>query len=220
MDRSDKQLCYDALAATYPILHRLVGTPFFALLVTEYCAQSDEDYPNSDSIDFGCRFGQLLLRQYAAHPELDKLAVLAELARMEWLRHDAAHVSTLPPDCVGAEQVSENTICASPGLRMMYSFCPLINIWRAYCANRMETISQAGGHQWLCIFHDHNATRPETQIEALGDSEAKILGAVLKGYTLSEIRALTPGSTQCLTKLLKRHWLTLSGTCLQHTGAR
>lgn len=216
MEQFNRDEICNALDSIYPVLHTLVGDQFFTLLAGQYGAQDDAGIADIGSPRFGDRFGLLLLKQYADHPELDKLAVLAELARLEWLCHDASskpdpeQTANHCADALSYCALDTQCIHASPGLRMMYSHWPLINIWHAYCANRMDKISPAGGQQWLCIFHDHDSTQSETQVEVLEESEATLLGAVLKGYTPNEINTLSPASIHCLPTLIERHWLDCS----------
>jgi hypothetical protein len=208
-----QQQLFEALDTIYPVLHTLVGDRFFTLLVGQYATQSGEEFNAPHTARFGSRFGQLLLKQYIDHPELDKFAVLAELARMEWLCHDVSHPAetgpAVSPEISEAPDGGPDISClqANPGLRMMYSYSPLLNIWQAYCAGRMDRISSDGGHQWLCIFHDSTLAQSEVQIEALEEPEAAILGAVLKGCSPAEIDALPAETKHCLPTLIKRHWL-------------
>lgn len=212
MEQFNRDKICNALDSIYPVLHTLVGDQFFTLLAGQYGAQDDAGIADIGSPRFGDRFGLLLLKQYADHPELDKLAVLAELARMEWLCHDVSHPTETEPAV--SPEISEvpeggpdiSCLQANPGLRMMYSCSPLLNIWQAYCAGRMDRIPSDGGHQWLCIFHDRSLVS-EVQIEALKESEATILGAVLKGCSPAEIDALPAETKHCLPTLIKRHWL-------------
>ena len=198
------------LLSLYPIVHELVGDAYFHLLSDTYASNYNED---SSPEHFGDRFGLLLLKHYIEHPELDKLAVLPEVARLEWLMHDsemskdiyvlnAAQLDTVPVE-------AQSKICfhACPSIRLMYSRWPLYGIWRAFQRGDMSHLSRDGGEQWLCIYQEHLNQQHKVTVETLNDPTAQLLGGILKGYTLEQLCRLDLDVQRYLPVLVQKHWL-------------
>lgn len=199
------------LDTIYPMVHQLIGDPFFDVLSERYCTEFIE-YP-VDPEQFGDRFGHLLLQQYLTHPELDKLAILPELARLEWLLHDSAlsedheHLDIHALAALEAQQQADICFHACPSLRMMYSRWPLLNVWLAFHSGKMEQIPLEGGEQWLVIYRPYENDASGVMVEPLTDPMAELLGAILKGYKLSELAKLGVDLNRYLPLIVKKHWL-------------
>lgn len=198
------------LLALYPMVHELVGDTYFHLLSDTYANHYDE---SESPEQFGDRFGLLLLKHCIEHPELDTLAVLPEVARLEWLMHDsemsediyvlnAAQLDTVPVE-------AQPQICfhACPSIRLMYSRWPLHEIWQAYQRGNMHHLSRDGGEEWLCIYQEHLHHQDSVTVETLNESMAQLLGAILKGYTLEQLCQLDLDVQRYLPILVQKHWL-------------
>lgn len=215
MDHYSSQPSYGSnteaqLLALYPMVHELVGDTYFHLLSETYANYYIEG--NSPE-QFGDRFGLLLLKHYIEHPELDKLGVLPEVARLEWLLHDSEMsadiyvLNTAQLDTVPVEAQPQICFHACPSIRLMYSRWPLHQIWQAFQRGDMSHLSREGGEEWLCIYQEHTHQQDRVTVENLNDSMALLLGAILKGYTLEQLCQLDLDVQRYLPLLVQKHWL-------------
>ena len=198
------------LIALYPMVYELVGDAYFHMLAEHYRAHYAATTPPEL---FGDRFGQLLLKHYMSHPELDKLAVLPELARLEWLMHDSEGsddeyvLDTAQLDTVSPEEQPQICFHACPSIRLMYSRWPLFSIWMAHQRGKMDHLSDEGGEEWLCIHQQHEHGQHPVVVEALSEPMAQLLGAILKGYTMGQLSQMNLDLRQYLPLLVRKHWL-------------
>ncbi|WP_193370706.1 HvfC/BufC N-terminal domain-containing protein [Pelagibius marinus] len=120
----------EALAATYPVVARLLGEPCFAGLAREFIQLSP---PTSPCLfEYGGGFAHYL----DAVPLLMELPYLPDVARLEWALNEARHAAdaaALPPaalallqDCCFAEVV----LTLHPSSRLVTSSYPIDRIWR------------------------------------------------------------------------------------------
>ena len=123
-----------ALAATYPVLKRLVGMPSFNAAVDAYVEA--EPSQAGDLNVYGDTFGDFLA-QYAPAAEWP---YLPDVARLEWAIDEAnrARDSTPAPDAVlraisvlPADQLPGLTLTLDPSCRLIASAFPILRIWQA-----------------------------------------------------------------------------------------
>ena len=120
-----------ALAATYPVVQRLVGGPFFNAAVEAFVRA----YP-SVRCDINQYGGELALF-LAAYPPARELRYLPDVARLEWaidqsnLAPDAAPFDVSALATVPSASFAELRFVLHPSARLIESRYPIFHIWRA-----------------------------------------------------------------------------------------
>jgi hypothetical protein len=122
-----------ALAATYPVVHRLVGTPFFEAAVDGFVHAHPSR--SGDLNLYGAAFGEFL----AGYAPAADLPYLADVARLEWTIDEVnrAADSTPAPDIVlgalaivPAERAPALGLRVAPSCRLIRSEFPILRIWK------------------------------------------------------------------------------------------
>lgn len=117
-----------ALRDTYPVVNRLVGEDYFGQVARAYLRAHPSH--SGDIHAFGAEFESFLAAQDSARD----LPYLPDVARLEWLAHQAFHatdatqlrlaaLAELPPD-------SYADLCLLPCVRLMRSEFPVHRIWQ------------------------------------------------------------------------------------------
>jgi hypothetical protein len=119
----------DTLQARYPAVMRLVGDEFFRAAARLYVA---EDVPRSAALfEYGGGFPDFLARFEPARG----LPYLADVARLEWLRHRAYHAADAEPmpaaalAQVPAERIGDVMLQLHPSAATLASDYPVLSIW-------------------------------------------------------------------------------------------
>lgn len=117
-----------ALRDTYPVVNRLVGEDYFGQVARAYL----RTYPSrsGDIHEFGADFATFL----AARDSAEDLSYLTDVARLEWLAHQAFHAADAEPLTLSglAELPLEACadLCLLPCVRLMRSEFPVHRIWQ------------------------------------------------------------------------------------------
>lgn len=120
-----------ALAATFPVVARLVGEACFGALAREFIMLAPPASPCL--FEYGAGFPRYL----AAVPTLMGLPYLPDVARLEWAVNQARHAadaSRLPVEALAPLQdccFSEVVFVLQPSCRLLASPYPIDRIWRA-----------------------------------------------------------------------------------------
>ena len=132
-----------ALGLSFPVLHRRVGDDYFRQLAMQYRAR----YPSrsGDLHWVGREFATFL----AEHLQGSEYAWLADLARLEWSREQAAVAVTHA--AVGAEVLSHFTpeqleklkFSLQPSLRLHASDFPIFTIWASNQVDNAPPVDQS-----------------------------------------------------------------------------
>ena len=119
----------ETLSARYPAVLRLVGEEFFRAAARLYIA---EDAPRSPSLfEYGGGFPDFLARFEPA----SELPYLADVARLEWLRHRAYHAADAAPlqpavlGEVSPERIGDVALYLHPSAALLTSDYPVLSIW-------------------------------------------------------------------------------------------
>lgn len=119
-----------ALEAVYPVVARLVGTPFFQAAARDYIRS--EPSRCGDIHAYGGRFA----RHLEALPEARELPYLADVARLEWIYHRLFHSRRMPAlqpaalrDVPEAHYPSLR-LRLQPASRLFASPYPMLHIWQ------------------------------------------------------------------------------------------
>jgi len=176
-----------ALAATYPVIKRLVGAAFFDAASDSFV----RGHPSTrgDINRYGANFGEFL-RTYA--PARD-LRYLPDVARLEWavdqanIARDAtvldlAALAKVPPELHGELRFSLH-----PSARLIVSSFPILHIWRANQpdAGGDEDIDLDEGGDNLLVLR-RPASAGGIVIERILSSDHLLLAQLAAGRTLGE----------------------------------
>jgi hypothetical protein len=120
-----------ALAATFPVVCRLVDERFFGYAADRYIRLEPPSGPCL--FEYGGTFPAFL----AEFPPCQSLPYLADVARLEWAMHRAVHAPDAAPLAADAlRSVSPERVCnlvfsLDPSLSLLASPWPIHRIWRA-----------------------------------------------------------------------------------------
>jgi hypothetical protein len=185
--RSNGRATYHrALAATYPVVKRLTGTPFFNAAVDAFVAAHPPVC--SDLNVYGERFAGFVERYAPAV----QLPYLADVARLEWAIDVAYRVADAPrvPDAVLAalsivppERMPQVHIALDVSCRLVASAYPILHIWRANQHDRSgaERIDLDEGGALLLVRRDADGVA----LEPLERGDHAWLAALATGATLA-----------------------------------
>ena len=146
----------EALAATFPVVARLVGERCFDGLAREFSVLSPPRTPCL--FEYGGNFPIYL----AAVPTLHALPYLPDVARLEWAINAARHAPDAPAlpaaalTRLPAACLSSLTFTLHPSTRIVVSRYPIDRIWRAHQPDNdaRERIALGQGRVRLLIHRD------------------------------------------------------------------
>lgn len=126
----------DALVTSYPALHRLLGADCFDGLATRHAAYHGSRSGNLQ--DYGADFATFL----DAQPETAAWPWLGELARLEWLRQEAALAADEPPAdaaaLLAALAAAGHPLHLRPCVRVLVATSAVLDLWqRAWVAEEV-----------------------------------------------------------------------------------
>ena len=124
----------NALGATFPVVARLVGAPFFNAAVDAFVRAHPST--SGDLNVYGDAFADFLER----YPPAAELPYLADVARLEWAQDEAnraAEATAAPEDVLRAlaavppEALATVKLALAPSCRLVASRYPVLRIWRS-----------------------------------------------------------------------------------------
>ncbi len=155
-----------ALAAVFPVVQRLVGEGFFAYATDAFIRRHPPRRGNLH--DFGHEFPGFL----AGFAPAAALTYLPDVARLEWLYHEAFHApdaaALQPRDLatLSPESASGLHLRLHPGARLLASAYPVLHIWQVnqpgYDGDDRVNLDEGGAY--LLVIRRHG----EVEIESLG----------------------------------------------------
>jgi len=171
-----------SLAATYPVVARLVGGSFFAEAARRHALAAPS--ASGDLDDYGGDFPAFLAR----YPHAQGLPYLADVARLEWALHesrraadarslDMARFATLAPESAGTVRVALH-----PSVRLVASAHPVLAIWEANQADGDGTPARDEGADRVRVSRTGDGTRAELA----GAAAWALSQALREGATLDE----------------------------------
>jgi len=175
----------NALAATFPVVARLTGRPFFNAAVDAFVL---EQPPASGDLNV---YGDALPAFLGAYAPAARLPYLADVAALEWAIDEANRAADVPraPAAVLAalaaapvERLPQARLALDPSCRMTASPYPILRIWRANqpdCAGD-ERIDLDEGGAALLVRRDP----PGVALEPLAPAAHAWLLALAQGETL------------------------------------
>jgi hypothetical protein len=120
------------LEARFPVVRQLVGNDFYLAMASEYVAQ---DPPRSPILSL---YGGSFPGFVAGFEPAADVPYLADVARLEWLQHQAYHAADATPigsaelTAIAPEDVPGVVFRLHPSLQLFASELPALSIWRAH----------------------------------------------------------------------------------------
>jgi len=139
------------LAATYPVVQRLVGEPCFRGLARELA----REFP-SRSGDLG-RFGAELAALLEVYYRDTAFEYLADVARLEWAYADAETAADASPlDLRALREIDANDysrlrFVLHPSSRFISSRYPVLSIWEAHQADDVRPVALSRGAEHVLL---------------------------------------------------------------------
>jgi hypothetical protein len=194
-----------ALAATYPVVRRLVGVPFFDAAVGHFV----QAHPSTrgDVNRYGGEFAEFL----TSHAPARELGYLADVARLEWaidqtnIAADAAPLGVAALGAVAAHALDALRFRLHPSARLIASPFPIFRIWQVNQPDHEgeERIDLDEGGDTLLVTRGQRGVT----IERLGRGDWELLAALAADTTLGvaaeQASAAEPGFD--LAEALRRH---------------
>lgn len=161
-----------ALAAAYPVLEQLIGTENFAQLAHHFWLEKPPE--KGDLAQWGGALAAFLQEQ----PQLANEPYLPDVARLEWLLHQAATAAdgVLDADSFGllATCEPENLILTlAPGFALLASNYPVVSIVNAHLngqIDQLRSVNLSRGELavvWRCGFKPQTRTCFKKEFELL-----------------------------------------------------
>ena len=174
-----------SLAATFPVVERLVGDVFFREAARVFVLAHPSR--SGDLNEYGEAFADFL----AAYPHARSLPYLADVARLEWACHesyqaaDAAAFDLASLATVPADSYPRIRFALHPGVRLVRSSHAIEAIWNANQAGRDGTPDRQAGPDAVVVSREEGAIF----VRAVDESEWTFLAALAKDATLEEASA-------------------------------
>ncbi|HXX84058.1 MAG TPA: DNA-binding domain-containing protein [Casimicrobiaceae bacterium] len=194
-----------ALAATYPVVRRLVGESFFSAAVEHFVL----GHPSTrgDVNRYGGEFAMFL----ASYAPARDLAYLPDVARLEWAidqANIAADAAPIDVDALAGVPIAAQgslRFTLHPSVRLVVSAYPILRIWRVNQPDSVgeDRVDLGEGGDALLVRRGSGGV----SIERLGEGERALLAALAANTTLADA---TAGATEAepgfdLAAALRRH---------------
>jgi hypothetical protein len=172
-----------ALASAYPVIVKLVGSDFFHYAAKEYCYQHPS--VSGDLHHFGEKFSDFL----AAHSAVAQLAYLPDVAKLEWICHQAYFAAEHAPlgferlRQVAPERYGDLKFKLHPACALLESAFPVDRIWAVnqddYAGEQAVDLSSGGATILV------NRALYRVEVLRLSRSEWGFLQALSTGHIFS-----------------------------------
>jgi hypothetical protein len=194
-----------ALGATYPVVRRLVGPPFFSAAVDAFVRA----YPSGHG-DVN-RYGGEMARFLAAFAPARELPYLPDVARLEWAIDQANIAAEAPEFDLGALAAvspalhGELRFRLHPSARLVTSRYPILHIWQVNQPDHAgdDAVDLGEGGDTLLVLRAKDGVR----IERLAPGDHALLAALERRVCLVEATARAAAADPAfdLTRVLQRH---------------
>ena len=170
----------NALAATYPVVQRLVGEAFFREAARQYVLAHPS--ASGDLNDYGAPFAVFL----AGYPHAAGLPYLPDVARLEWACHESYGAADAPAfDLASLARVraidqSRIRFELHPCVRLLHSVHPVSELWHANQPGRDGTPRRIDGEDHV-IVHRRQGVVAVASVDA---SLWRLLATFAHGETL------------------------------------
>ncbi len=200
-----------ALKITHPVLHRLVGDRYFAILARGYLRKHPST--SGDLFPYG-RHLPTFLRSVGAPP------LLVEMARLEWVCHEVYQAADAPPvswdevQAIVSVDPSHVTVHSHPATRLLVFPVPVHRVWSALQpdASGDEVVELPLPEEETAVV----VTRPfgTVQVTPLAKQDYLLLEALLGGTDVASVERMAVGFdpgfdlSPFLAELVKQHIVT------------
>ena len=170
------------LAATYPVVQRLVGDPCFRGLARELA----REFP-SRSGDLG-RFGAELVALLEIYYRDTAFAYLADVARLEWAYAEAETAADAAPldlralSEIDPDDYSRLRFVLHPTSRFVTSRYPVFSIWEAHQADDVRPVALGAGPEHVLLLR----VTPEVRLHGLDTGTFAFARSLADGETLED----------------------------------
>lgn len=171
----------EALVRAFPVVHRIVGAEFFRAMARAYVAEHKPD--SAVLIRYGSSFADFI----AGFPPAERLAYLADVARLEYAWSEAYHAADAEPIglqdlvSVAPDMLPDTRLVAHPATRLLSSDYAIGSIWSAH---QQEQVARVQTTQPETVL----VTRPQAEVKAsvLPAGDAPFIVGLLAGDTIGE----------------------------------
>jgi hypothetical protein len=192
----------NTLAATYPVVQRLVGEPCFRSLARAYA----RDFP-SRSGDLG-RFGAELAALLDIHYRDTAFAYLGDVARLEWAHAEAETAADAAPldwralRAVDPADYADLRFVRHPSSRFVTSRYPVLSIWEANQAADVRPVALEAGAEHVLVLR----TGLEVRLNGLDAGTFAFAASLAEGEPLGSAHesGVAAGARFDLTRALAR----------------
>jgi hypothetical protein len=194
-----------ALGATYPVVRRLVGVPFFDAAVEGFVRA----YPSAQG-DVN-RYGGEMARFLASYAPASEMPYLQDVARLEWaIDQSGIAADAAPLDLDALARVAGNSLenlrfVLHPSARLVVSPYPILRIWQFHQEGYAgeDTVDLGAGGDALLVLRGANGVT----IERLSPGEHALLAALADraGLGAAAARAAKKEPEFDLTRALRHH---------------
>lgn len=171
-----------ALAATFPVVERLVGEAFFREAARQFALAQPSRCGDLNAL--GAGFADFLAR----YPHASGLPYLPDVARLEW----AYHESQMAADGPGLDFAALGNVAfevqgairfhLQPAARLVESAYPILALWEANQEERDGTPDRVEGADRVLVSRQDAAAR----LELLDEGDAAFLQALARALTLEQ----------------------------------
>jgi len=174
-----------ALAATFPVVERLVGGAFFREAARRYVLAHPSR--SGDLNEYGEGFAGFL----ESYPHARSLAYLPDVARLEWACHecyqaaDGGALDLAALAAVAAEAYPRIRFSLHPAVRLVRSDHPVEAIWSANQGGRDGTPDRDAGADFALVRREQGSVR----VRAIEEAEWRFLESLGAGATLEQASA-------------------------------
>lgn len=189
-----------ALAATYPVVRRLVGDEFFAAMAARFAREVPST--SGDLADYGAGLAAFL----AAHPSAASLAYLPDVARLEWACHESARAPAAADfdfealARVPAARRASLRLTLDPSVRLVRSPHAIAAIHAANQPGRDGTPDRMPGPDFVVVHRFEGLVRAE----AVDAREWRLLERLVQGDPLAEAACAFGPEGDAMPELLAR----------------
>ena len=170
------------LAATYPVVQRLVGEPCFRGLARELA----REFPSrsGDLGGFGAELAALLEIYYRD----TAFAYLADVARLEWAYAEAETAADAAPldlralSKIHPDDYSQLRFVLHPTSRFVTSRYPVLSIWEAHQADDVRPVALGAGAEHVLLLR----STPEVRLHGLDTGTFAFARSLADGETLGD----------------------------------
>lgn len=175
----------EALAATFPITHALVGQAYFTQAARGYVLKNPPANPRLN--EYGAGFAAWL----AEAADLGGHDYLPDVAAFEWALNESYHAEDAAPFApmpLASAGIAQTRLMLHPATRRLDTPWPVSEIWQVHQpgAGHVERIDLKGEGEKLLVFR----SGIDVSWRRLGMAEARLVDALAEGAPLGQATSL------------------------------